>query len=142
MEHRTQSKKLCFYESGSLSIIDTIKEGTDKSFYMNESLEQIKTRYPKAEIVPFDYAIEQINEAKKDAFPLLQPVEITEDQWYDALECLPPMQMQRGQEGTTFKMSELIFMDVTSGYVAKKGKFYNMNVLLKTSSETMLAVCN
>jgi len=135
------NKKLCFYEKDALTIVDSVQDGTDHGFYSGETLEEVRKRYPNAEIVPLDYAIEQINERKKEVDPLLCPVEITEEQYWDALEALPPMHMANGEGWTTFKMSELTFMDVTSGYVNKGGKYYNMNVLVKTKPEEMLAVC-
>ena len=43
----TTTEKMCFYVPGQLSIIDTVKDN-GKSFYHNESLEEINKRYPGA----------------------------------------------------------------------------------------------
>lgn len=135
------NKELAFYEEGSLSIVDTLNNETGMGTCFGETVEQVRKRYPKAEIVPFDFALERINEATKEVYPMLNPIEITEEQYWDALECLPPMQWKKTEEGESFKMSELTFMDITACYVKKNGKYYSMNGRVKTKHEELLAVC-
>ena len=72
---------------------------------------------------------------------MLCPVEITEEQFYEMFECLPPMHMGKTPDGWSFKMSEMTFNDITSGYVCKGDKYYQMNCRLKTKAEEMIAVC-
>jgi hypothetical protein len=55
----TMTEKMCFYLPGQLSIIDTVKDN-GKSFYDNESLEEINKRYPGAILIPFEDAIAEI----------------------------------------------------------------------------------
>lgn len=135
------TKKLCFYVEGDLNIIDTASnEGI--SFYQKENIQQVKERYPKAELVPFDYALERINEATKEKYPMLNPQEITEEQFYEMFECLPPMHLETSENGMSFKMSEMTFCDITNGYVKKNNKYYSMNCRTKTKHNEMIAVCN
>ena len=53
------TEKMCFYVPGQLSIIDTVKDN-GKSFYDNESLEEINKRYPGAILISFEDAIAEI----------------------------------------------------------------------------------
>jgi hypothetical protein len=55
----TMTEKMCFYVPGQLSIIDTVKDN-GKSFYDNESLEEIDKRYPGAILISFEDAIAEI----------------------------------------------------------------------------------
>lgn len=135
-----KKRDVVFYEEGSLSIVDTLDGDTGLSTCMHESLEQIRKRYPKARIVAFDTALEQIREKEKEVYPMLQPVEITDDQWNEMFELLPPMQYKRTEAGTSFKMSEMTKGDITAGYVMKGGKYYTMNCRVKTTHEEMLGV--
>jgi len=132
------NRDVVFYEGGSLSIVDTLNGDTGLSTCMHESLEQIRQRYPKARIVSFDTALAAIHEREKEVYPMLQPTEITEDQWNEMFECLPPMQYKRTEAGTSFKMSEMTRGDITAGYVIKGGKYYTMNCRLHTKHEEML----
>lgn len=136
------NRDVVFYEAGSISIVDTLNGDTGKSTCMNETLEQVRLRYPNARIVSFDTALEQIREKEKEVYPMLQPIEITEEQYYEMFECLPPMQYKSTQAGSSFKMSEMTRGDITSGYVCKNGKYYNMNCRVKTSHEEMVNCIN
>lgn len=134
-------KKLVFYVEGQTSIIDTIDNKTGLSFFFKRNIEECQKEYPGAEIVPFDYALDRINEALKEKFPMLRPTTISEEAFFEMFECLPPMQYKSTEEGMSFKMSEMTFGDITSGYVKKNGNYYQMNCRIKTKHEEMLAVC-
>lgn len=134
-------KQLCVYVEGQTGIIDTIKNETGLTSIYSKSIADVKKDYATAEIVPLDYAVERINEALKEVYPMLNPIEITEEQFYEMFECLPPMQLNTYENGMTFKMSEMTFGDITSGYVKIGNRFFTMNCRIKTKSEEMLAVC-
>lgn len=133
-------KDLVFYIEGETGIIDGALNTTGRGHYSKETIEEVQAHYPGAELVPFDYAMERIDEALKEKYPMLEPKEITEDQWFDMLECLPPMQYKSTDCGISFKMSEMTCGDITQGYIKKAGKFYVMNCRVKTPHEAMLAV--
>lgn len=136
------NNKLCAYIEGSTSIIDLIKNATGLTSIYGKNIETVRLEYPLAEIVPLDFAIERINEALKEKYPMLVPIEITEEQFYDMFECLPPMQYVHGQKAMTFKMSEMTFGDITQGYVhmEESNKYYTMTVRLKTTHDEMVNV--
>ena len=132
-----ENKQLAIYIEGQTCIQDTVNNKTGKSSIYGKDVNE----YPGAEIVPLDYACDRINEALKDKYPMLCPVEITVEQFYEMFECLPPMHMGKTPDGWSFKMSEMTFNDITSGYVCKGDKYYQMNCRLKTKAEEMIAVC-
>jgi hypothetical protein len=80
-----------FAVPGSDSIVDVIHPATGKSWIAGETLEQIRLRYPGAEVVNFD----EWCKAKGDRQN--SPVawtEVSEKQYWDWLECLPPVAMK------------------------------------------------
>lgn len=135
-------KTLCVYVEGQTGIIDIVKNETGLTSIYGKSIEIVRQEYPGAEIVPMDYAMQRISEALKEVYPMLNPKEITEEKFYEMFEVLPPMQCINDEEGMTFKLEEMTFGDITSGYVKKNEKYYEMNVRLKTKHNEMLAVCN
>lgn len=135
------NKQLCFYVEGLTHIQDTASNDGLSTIY-KKTCADFRKEHPTCELVPLDYAIERINEALKDKYPMLQPIEETEESFYDAFECLPPMQYKNDNNGMSFKMSEMTCGDITRGYIKKNGKYYSMNVRLKTKHEEMCAVIN
>jgi hypothetical protein len=133
-------KRLCFYVEGQTGILDTATpEG--KSTIYGKDVFDFRKEYPGAELVPFDYACERINEALKEVYPMLKPDIETEEQFYEMFECLPPMDCHNTPEGFSFKMSEMTFGNITRAYVRKNGKYYSMNCRKHTKHEELCAVC-
>lgn len=135
------TKTLCVYVEGQTSIVDTVDNKTGLTIIFGRSIGEKLLEYPGAEIVPLDYAIERINERLKEVYPMLQPKEISEEQFYEMFECLPPMHLNTTDRGMSFKMSEMTTGDITQGYVKKNSKYYSMNCRIKTKHEEMIAVC-
>jgi hypothetical protein len=76
-----------FAVPGEDSLIDCILPATGRTWINNENLEQIRERYPKAEIVNIDEFC-KAKAAKQDS-----PVEwqeVTKDRYWQMLEVLPP----------------------------------------------------
>jgi len=118
--------KECFAEPGESNIVDWINPHTKKGWYSNETLEQVKLRYPKAEIVDFKKWIEA--KAGKQHTPIAWCLS-TEEQYDEMLNVLPPAAFHRGG----FLVGEPDDHDCTSGqprYTAYRrygDKFYKAN---------------
>lgn len=54
---------------------------------------------------------------------------ITEEQFYEMLNCLPPLNWYQRFGLETFMMSEFLFGDITAQYGSKEGKFICKNVV-------------
>lgn len=95
------------------TIIDEAIEinGTPTGRYSGETLEQIGKRYPGAQVGDaMDIA------AQREAMMISEPEQITEEQFMDALEVLPPEGWIRHQHTESFKMCEYYSGRVTSIY--------------------------
>ena len=70
---------------------------------------------PDAVCISFDDALERIAKAEDAAY--IKPwTEITEDQWMDALEVLPPQKWQTVNGVELFRMSEYTTGNITTHY--------------------------
>lgn len=76
-----------FAVPGESSIIDVIHPTTGKSWIAGETLEEIRLRYPSAEVVNINDW--QLQKAMRQDSPVLWN-EITDGKYWEWLECLPP----------------------------------------------------
>jgi hypothetical protein len=67
---------------------------TGLSHIQNENLEQIRLRYPEAQLVNFEQHVASIA-AQQDAEPLFWK-DVTEERYYEMLNVLPPAAMHAG----------------------------------------------
>lgn len=122
----TSNIKLCFYTPADgtrtvPSIIDVARtndKGETVTYFHGETLEALKARYPNAQLG----TIEEVTQIKERALRS-DPVQITEDQYFYALECLPPLDWQVRGGGESFKMVERYSGRMTNIY-AKLGNTY------------------
>lgn len=96
---------------GSTSLIDCIHPVSGLSLWAKETFEQIKLRYPGAVRVN----IEEFA-AQADTQAITQPVEITEETFWDMLEVLPPKNWNRGGTFESFQMIEHETGNITGTY--------------------------
>lgn len=89
-----------------------------RSEVTGETLEQIRKRYPAAELVEADpWYI-----AKEKAL-CTEPAPVTFEKWWEMLEVLPPQNWQRGKNCESFEMSEHTSGRITEVYV-RLGRHY------------------
>ncbi len=104
-------------DAGYPEVIDQMT--TDgKGLYSGQTIEEIRQRYPKIELRDFDAVIEQ-----QEAHLRTAPEMISEDQFNDALEMLPPDNWVRTPAGESFAFSERYSGRMTTIY-ARLGRTY------------------
>lgn len=82
-----------FAEPDASNIIDVIHPITNRGAYSNETLEQVRIRYPLAEIIDIQAHCEA--KAKRQDSPIIWD-EVTERKYWEMLEVLPPAVMHSG----------------------------------------------
>lgn len=94
-------------------IIDTLVEveGSYIGQYSRETLEQVSKRHPT---VMIGDALEVAGQ--REAMMISEPEQITEEQFNEALECLPPEGWVRNKHTESFKMCEYYSGRITSIY--------------------------
>lgn len=97
------------FVQGPMICIDIVNPETGRSAVNHETLDEIRLRYPGAEIAEFHSWA-----AAKERALCTEPVEITEDRFMEMLEVLPPQNWQRGKGCESFELSEHFSGRVTS----------------------------
>lgn len=67
-------------------------------------------------------------------------VEITEEQWWDALECLPPMRWTRNGDKEFFFISEAYTQDIHSCYVRVGTRYYTARRSIRTPDDELYSL--
>ena len=125
-----------FYQPGKPGIIDLAldRDGIMRGIYSGETLEEMRLRYPAAEIGELG----PVAKASDDHFRH-GPVEITEDQFDYALEVLPPEDFVVRNGASTFKMCEYTSGRITAIYASIRGRYYELADDFALSHDAILA---
>jgi hypothetical protein len=104
------------YCTASNRIIDLVRKAETEA----QAVARLSDDYgPNLTVLPFDEA-----EARFEAQFKTDPVQITESEWWYALEVLPPEDWHHTAAGESFKMSERLAGSITGIYVAlEEGHF-------------------
>lgn len=122
-------------ENSGPIIIDFVKEN-GRSEVMDHDLETLRIRYPGTEIG--DY--EKIAAMSRAAF-ILGPEKITERQFFEMLEVLPPVSWVNHGDTESFKMAERTYADITGIYCRIGEKYFYMSDSITTSHEFIVDKC-
>lgn len=115
----------CFYEAGETCIIDYMRDDTQTTFYGNENLEQVRLRYPNAEIMDCESAFTAIDQAIDKKY-CTGPKRITKEDFNYMLNVLPPVGWHREQGEESFKMSERQIANITGIYIRIGSDYFTM----------------
>jgi hypothetical protein len=108
-----------FYSRSTNSVIDTCRDtNPPRSHIQNETLEEIRARYPDAEYIEFEKAIKISEDLHR-----LPVREITEKDFWEMLEVLPPAGWKQEPNCESFKLSERWSGNITDIY-ARIGERY------------------
>ncbi|MDD4937136.1 MAG: hypothetical protein PHT60_15340 [Acidiphilium sp.] len=111
-----------FYVPGSTHAIDYAREiaGQYVSVYGGRTLAELAEEYPGVVLGDEDSFIEQQERALST-----DPKEITETQFMDALEMLPPLHWMNHGAGESFKCPEFIAGNITTIYARLNGRYWS-----------------
>lgn len=110
-------------ESGLPSCIDgvfTDDNGIMRGLYSGETLEQLGKRYPN----PVITTIDEYNVAHEAAWTT-KPERITEEQYMQMLEVLPPLDWEHGKGWECFKLVERISGSITNIYARVGAEYWS-----------------
>ena len=99
-----------------------------------ETIDEVGKRYPGAYLTTYDSAI-----ALQASSLITAPVEITEEVFIDALECLPPMDWKGGGNAESFKMCEFTSGTITCIYVRIGKRYFSMQDSAFLSHDEIIA---
>lgn len=134
------------YYPGEANIQSTIRrhdDGIERVDYTNktteEYLEELRERYPnKPEplVLGFEEAFELVQAAQREKY-LSAWTEITEEQWMDALEILPPEKWRTVAGVEIFRCMEYLTGSITAHYARIAERFFSANRCTSTSYEVI-----
>lgn len=124
------NSEICFYTPGPvpkcIDIARMNEQGQPVTYFAGETLDELRQRYPLAEVITLDEFLTMKENALRT-----DPVRIEEEHYWDALECLPPLDYTIKRGGESFKMVERFSGRMTNIY-AKVGNTYWMMMDIDT----------
>lgn len=95
-------------------IVDAINPQTGLGRWSGMSQKELEAKYGAIRVRPLDQAAKEMDDAN-----VTEPIPVTEQQFMDALECLPPLAWNSDKEADTesFQMSEYFSGSITGMYV-------------------------
>lgn len=126
-----------FFTPDHLTIVDMAvqrEDGVLVSHYMRETVEQMSIRHPGVYIETMENAIRLKEEVLKSA-----PVEITEEDFMEALECLPPLNWVGENGAASFKMMEFYSGRITGVYVRLAERYFVFNDVFSITHDEAVA---
>ncbi|MCR4319791.1 MAG: DUF1419 domain-containing protein [Candidatus Brocadiaceae bacterium] len=123
-----------FYQPGKPGIIDLCIDG--KGQYSGESLEQMRLRYPGAEIGELGAVSEYSENCFKSA-----AVEITEDRFIEMLEVLPPINWVHENGSESFKISERTYGNITAIFARIGERYFELSDSIFLSHQQIMEKC-
>lgn len=114
--------------------IDSVNQETGKGTYSGETLEEIKLRYPNVVVMDIDAFRTLREDAAKST-----PVQISEESYFDALECLPPLDFVHRGGAESFKMVERYVGRITSVYARIGTTYWSFNDVDTITHQEILA---
>lgn len=126
------------FVQGAMTCIDDVNPATMRGMYSGETLEQVRLRYPGAEIAELEPWL-----AAKEKALCTEPQEISEDRFVEMLEVLPPQRWQRSRECDfeSFELSEHLSGRVTSIFCRLGGKYFEFTGICGQSIQTHFVHC-
>lgn len=127
--------EVCYFSPSQLVVIDLIGRN-GLSAYAQETEGQLRQRYPDAQRMTLEDAIL----AKENAL-ISAPVDITEAQFIDALEVLPPNQWRNLGVEESFKICEHLSGAITTIYARLGTRYFSFNDRFDTPHAQIIAKC-
>jgi hypothetical protein len=126
----------CFCEPGNMQMVDLVRPN-GLSWINGESLEEIRAKYPRAELMDYKEAARQMDAATRKAY-CTGPHEITAERFEEMLCVLPPEKWVNNGGSESFLLSELLIANIGSFYIRIGGKYYTVNDDIRTTHAMLL----
>mgnify|MGYP001439522548 CR=1 FL=1 len=111
-----------FYSESENCIIDTCQDSIPpRSDINNNTLEEIRQSSPDAQYMKFERACQMMDEKNK-----LPVSEITEENFWNMLKIIPPMDWKQSNDHESFKMSERYSGTITNIYARIKNRYFTL----------------
>ena len=108
----------------TVTVIDS--EGVERCAYSGLTVAEYLAKNENCSVMTWDEVMPIITTLQDEAY--INPFkEITEEQYYESLECLPPQKWETVDGVNIFRMSEYLTGNITDHIVKYNDKFYSAN---------------
>lgn len=122
-----------FVEKGTMRVIDVVMpDGTGK--FTGKAQEAIAEKFK----VELEVIGDEVLRGRVLAECCTKPERVTEDDFYDALECLPPMNWRGRGYTESFMIPEAYMDDIHSCYVRIGEGYYTLRTTASTSHDELV----
>ena len=125
-----------FSKDNRPNVYDQINPDTGAGHYGGKTLEQVQAIYPTAQLMGGEEY-----DRHHDTYYTTDPVEIDEEAYTDALECLPPVAWKMTAESDSFKMSERLSGSITGFYARIGTRYFCFNADIRTPHDAVIEKC-
>jgi hypothetical protein len=125
-----------FEDSGRPAVFDQINPDTGAGHYGGKTLEEVKAIHPTAQLMGSEEY-----DRHHDIYWTTDPVEIDEEAYTDALECLPPVAWKMTKDADSFKMSETTSGSITGIYARIGTRYFCLNADIRTPHDAVIEKC-
>jgi hypothetical protein len=140
METPTKWKPImAFYEPGATGIID-VATADNRGMLSGETLDQIRERYPTAQLMDIDEAYQQSASARHAKY-VHGPKEITAERFEEMLNVLPPEGWKRSTGSQSFKICERMTANLTAIFCEIGGRYFELCDDARNSHEWIVREC-
>jgi hypothetical protein len=137
----------CIYQAGKINIETACLAGegeTLKSPYSGELFDALLAELnnkrqagtPAFQIMPLEEAMPLMEEAQRAKY-CSDWQEITEEEWYENLEVLPPEKWETVSGVNIFRLREYCIGNITAHFAKLDGKFFTRNCLTSETYEEL-----
>ena len=130
----------CFYVPGSSSIVDTINPETGLSSIYGETLQQVRDRYPGAEVWDYDEAWVEFEKGQRQKY-MSPPEKITAEKFEEMMNIMPPIKYRTGALSESFMMSEAMTLGIRGIYCRVNDQYYQMYDRQSLTHEEIAQMC-
>ena len=126
-----------FYVPGKPGIIDVVHPVSKRGGYSGETLEEMRLRYPGAEIADWDTVLQASDDMFRSA-----PIEITEARFMEMLEVLPPVGWTQRNGCESFKLSERTSGNITAIFARVGNRYFEMSDSIAMPHDKIIEAVN
>ena len=113
--------KQCIFDTAENVVSTTIHPQTNRPMWVDKTTEEYLKENPSYKLMPLDEAAKLIEKADRIKYNAGVLFPVTEEQYWEALECLPPERCTKDERGFTWHMSELTTGSLATWYITLFG---------------------
>jgi len=113
--------KMCIYDTKEEVVQTSIHPETNQPMWVDKTTEEYLRENHSYKLMPLREAVELVEKANRIKYKAGVLFPVTEEQYWEALECLPPSRVTNDERGKTWHMSETTTGTLATWYISLHG---------------------